>query len=354
MLMIPYGRICAQKLKPGFQKKEYLELLKLTAKHTNPDFFKTVPAPDHFLLQYRSPIVGLDNAWELWLSKDKTAAISIRGTTAKAESWLANFYAAMVPAKGRLQLSAGNVFEYELAQNPKAAVHVGWLLSLASMAPDIVRHVDSCYKNGVRDIYIVGHSQGGGISFLLTAYLYNLQMKKLLPSDIRFKTYCSAGPKPGNLYFAYDYEAMTQEGWAYNVVSSNDWVPEVPFTVQTTNDFVAINPFAGARAMIKKQKFPGNIALKYVYNRLDRPSKRAQKNYQKYLGKMMSRYVRKNIKDFHPPKYYNSNNYVRTGHAIVLLGDKDYFKDYPEQSNNLFLHHMPDAYYALAVKMNLP
>ncbi len=95
-----------------------------------------------------------------------------------------------------------------------------------------------------------------------------------IPNDIRFKTYCSAGPKPGNLYFAYDYENITAGGWAYNVVNSADWVPDVPFTVQTVDDFTAVNPFTNAKTMIKKQKFPKNLVLKHIYNQLSKPSKK--------------------------------------------------------------------------------
>lgn len=128
----------AQQLQSGFDKKEYIELLKLTAKHTDPEHFKDVPYPEHFTLDYRSPIVGLENAWELWVSPDSIAAISIRGTTENSISWLANFYAAMVPAKGELKLASNDTFTYELAQNPNAAVHVGWLLSTAFLIKTIL------------------------------------------------------------------------------------------------------------------------------------------------------------------------------------------------------------------------
>jgi hypothetical protein len=341
----------AQKLKPGFSKNEYLELLKINSKHTNPEFFKDIPNPNNFVLAHRSPVVGLENAWELWTSTENTAAISIRGTTASKVSWLANFYSAMVSAKGELVLAKGDTFKYELAQNPNASVHVGWLVSTAFLVKGIVPAIDSCYKAGIKDIYIVGHSQGGGISFLLTAYLYNLQKRHLLPADIRFKTYCSAGPKPGNLEFAYEYEAMTQEGWAYNVVNTSDWVPEVPLTVQTINDFPYLNPFKSAKKALRKLKFPKDLALIHVYNRLDKPSRRAQRNYGKYLGKMLSKQVRKNIKDFQQPKYAKSNNYVRTGNTIVLLGDEEYFKRYPNDKTKIFTHHFPDAYLYLAKKL---
>ncbi|MEO5594677.1 MAG: lipase family protein [Chitinophagaceae bacterium] len=300
---------------------------------------------------YQSAVVGLDNLWDLWIDSNNVAVISIRGTTAKSESWLGNFYAAMVPAKGELQLSEKEIFKYQLAVNPRAAVHVGWLVSTAFLSKDILPKIDSCYKAGIKDIIIMGHSQGGAIAFLLTAYLYNLQKEQTLPADIRFKTYCSAGPKPGNLYFAYEYEAMTQYGWAYNVVNSADWVPETPMSIQTTDDYNNSNPFLGAKQMINKMKFPKNIALKYAYNRLDNPAKAARRRYQNYLGKMISKSLKKSIPGFKAPVYYNSNHYVRAGNTIVLLADSAYFKLFPESKTNLFPHHFHPPYLYLADKL---
>ena len=68
-------------IKPGFIKEEYIELLKISSRQSdslyNPDF----PAPTEFEMVYRSPEMGLDNRWDLWVSKNSTAVISIRGTT---------------------------------------------------------------------------------------------------------------------------------------------------------------------------------------------------------------------------------------------------------------------------------
>jgi hypothetical protein len=61
--------------------------------------------------------------------------------------------------------------------------------------------------------------------------------------DIKFKTYCSAAPKPGNLYFSYDYEADNQIGWSFTVVNGADWVPELPVSIQSIGDFNKTNPF---------------------------------------------------------------------------------------------------------------
>ncbi len=342
-----------QRLKPGFDKAEYIELLKVSAQVGDSAYIKSIPQPQRFKFAYRSPVVGLENRWDLFIDNQSVAVLSIRGTTKDNVSWLANFYAAMVPAKGEIQISDTEKFNYELASSPRAAVHVGWLVTMGFLAKDILLKIDSCYRVGIKDILIMGHSQGGGIAFLLTAYLKNLQKKGRVPADIQFKTYCSAGPKPGNLYFAYEYEAATQNGWAYNVVNSADWVPEVPLTVQTINDFNPTNPFVGAPAMIKKQKLMQRIALKYAYNSLSKPSLKAQKNYQKFLGKLASNTVKKNLNGYVPPEYYNSNDYVRTGATIVLLADSSYFQKYPDSKENIFIHHFHPPYLYLTEKLSL-
>jgi len=335
----------AQNLKPGFDSEEYKQLMYVSARAgVGDEYSAKFPEPDNFKLIYNSPIVGLDNFWNLWVDDRKVAVLNIRGTTLKAESWLANFYAAMVPASGQLQLSKTETFDYHLADNPRSAVHIGWLLSTAYLSNDILPKIDSMHAQGVKEFIIMGHSQGGAISFLLTSHLMNLQIQGKLPSDLQFKTYCSAGPKPGNLYYAYEYEAMTQGGWAFNVVNSADWVPETPVSIQTVDDFNTTNPFVGAKSAIKKQKFPKNIALKSVYNKLDKPSKKAQKNYEKYLGKMVSKMIKSNLIEYMPPAYYKSNHYVRTGNTIVLLADEQYYVQFPNSKENVFIHHVHESY----------
>lgn len=351
MLLALPTALFGQKLKPGFDKAEYIELLKVSAQFGDTTYVSAFPAPQRFKPVYRSAVVGLDNKWDLWVDNQSVAVLSIRGTTANSVSWLGNFYAAMVPAKGAIQLSGSDTLRYELATNPRAAIHVGWLVGMGFLVKDMLPRIDSCYRAGIKDMLIMGHSQGGAIAFLLTAYLRNLQKQSRLPADLQFKTYCSAGPKPGNLYFAYEYEAATQAGWAYNVVNSADWVPEVPLTVQTINDFNATNPFAGAPTLIKKQKLLKRIALKYVYNSLSRPALKAQKNYQKYLGNLASRSVGKNLNGYVSPTYYNSNDYVRAGATIVLLADSTYLRQYPNSKEKVFVHHFHLPYLYLAQKL---
>ena len=347
-------QIMAQHLKPGFDKDEFMELLKIGARTTaDSTYYNSFPEPARFKLVYQSSPVGLDNLWQLWVDKDSVAVISVRGTTTTSVSFLANLYAAMVPAKGRLVLAKDFTFNYNLSEHPKAAVHLGFLISMAYLSRDILPRIDSFYKHaGVKEIIIAGHSQGGAITYLLTSYLENMKKEGRLARDIKFKTCASASPKPGNLFYAYEYENLTAGGWAYNVVNTADWVPEVPFSIQTINDFNNINPFTNAKTLIKKQKFPANLALRHVYNRLSKPALRTQKNYEKFLGKMMSKYIKKTLPDFVPPLYFKSNNYTRTGLTIVLNADSTYYKNFPQVAVNIWFNHTQKPYMFLTT--NLP
>jgi hypothetical protein len=351
--------VSGQVLKPGFSKQEYIETLKINQKaHIALNKWAettTFPEPEEYKFVYRSPVVAFDNIWDLWVHKDKRIAmIAVQGSIATGASFLANLYAAMIPAKGELQLDKDFKFTYTLANNPNAAVHVGWFVAMAYLSKTVEHKIDSCYKAGIKDFILTGHSQGGGITFMLNSYLENLKAANKLPADIRFKTYCSAGPKPGNLHFAHEYENMTRGGWGYNVINTADWVPDVPFTVQTVDDFTSVNPFRGAKAMIKKQKFPKNLALKHVYNRMSKPSEKARRNYQKFLGKMVSQSVKKQIPGFNVPAYFNSNYYVRTGKTIVLFADETYFKEFSNDpaNPNIWQHHFPKPYLFLTEKLD--
>jgi pimeloyl-ACP methyl ester carboxylesterase len=222
---------------------------------------------------------------------------------------------------------------------------------MAFQAEGVLHKLDSCYRRGTRDVLIMGHSQGGAIAYLLTSHLRSLQAQGQLPADIRIKTYCSAAPKPGNLYYAYDYERATQGGWAVNVVNPADWVPETPLTVQTTSDFNITNPFVGVGAIIKKQPFSKRVVARYAFGQLAAPSRRAQRRYQRYLGGYVGKAVKKSLPRYQAPAYYPSSNYVRVGPTIVLPADAAYYAKYPNDPKQLFRHHLFQPYYYLAEKL---
>jgi hypothetical protein len=342
-----------QQLKPGFDKKEYLQLLFAYSRWADSSFYKKIPESKVYKKKnrkYRSEEMGLENSWELYETPTQSV-ISIRGTTNNPTSWMGNFYAAMIPAAGKIQLNDSVCFDYHFADNPKAAVHVGWTLSTGYLMPDIFQKVKQSYAKGKKEFIIFGHSQGAGIAYLVTSQLLYYQKTGKLPADIQFKTYCSAAPKPGNLYFAYDYEMATQNGWSVSVINPLDWVPEVPISIQTMEDFNTTNPFKNAKKIIKKLPFPKNIFVGYMHKQLGKYNRKAVKQYQRYLGKVASKMVSKKLKGFKNPEYYESNNYVRTGNMIILKPDAEYLKKFPDNDSTLFVHHGIKPYIYLAEKI---
>ncbi len=339
-------------LQAGFSKTEYAEMLRISARQVDTPWTKvTSPYPEKYKLIYRSQTMGLENRWDLWVDEKSNAVISIRGTTTGFNSWLANFYAAMVPAKGFLQLEKNYTFNYHLADDPKAAVHTGWLVGTGILCRDILPKIDSLYSSGCRNIIIMGHSQGGGIAYLLTSHLYNIRSKGIIPKDLILKTYCSAAPKPGNLYYAYEFENMTEGGWAFNVVNAADWVPEMPVSVQTTTDYNDVNPFANAIPVIKKQKFVQRVLLMKMYKKLSGPPRKSLEEYEKILGGKAYSFVKRQLPDFIQPKYFGTFNYVRTGKTIVLLPDENYHQIFPDDPTHIFMHHFFEPYFYLLNNM---
>ncbi len=161
-LLLFFIELPAQSLQPGFDKAEYEELIKVSVRTAKEKAYAdTFPEPQRFQMVYESPVMGLENLWDLWTDKNGQAVISVRGTTTNMDSWLANSYAAMVPARGTLQLEEGYNFDYQLATHPQAAVHVGWLLATGYLVRDILPKIDSTYRSGTKNILIMGHSQGG-------------------------------------------------------------------------------------------------------------------------------------------------------------------------------------------------
>lgn len=340
-------------LKPGFDVQEYLEMLRISRQQTDSSLkYDETPKPQHYKRVYRSAVGPLLNRWELWAdSEHKTAVISIRGTTSDGISWLENFYAAMVPATGQLQINDSTKFDYHLAENPKAAVHIGWLLGTADISPTVVQQINKLYKNqGYKNIIIMGHSQGAAIAYLLRSHLAWLQKQLVIPADITFKTYCSAPPKPGNLYYAYDFNYLTRGGWGIAITNAADWVPQTPFSIQTLDDFANPNPFGSIDAAVKGQSFFVKLYVKHIYNRLRKPPVRAVKNNRKYLGHMVYKFIKKSLPQFVEPQYAEGNLYTSCGVPVILMPDDVYRQKFPEDPKNVFTNHMFWPYYYLTEK----
>ncbi len=343
-LLLLFPTLLNAQLRPGYSAEENLELLKVFKSFVDrPTAGMDVPASTRFHRVYRSPMMGLENMWELHADSTGTAVINLRGTTENGVSWLENGYAAMVPASGTLKLDATTSFNYHLADDPRAAVHVGWLVGMAFLQGDILPRIDSLYRAGTRDIFITGHSQGGALCYLLTAHLWQLQRTGRLPREIRFKSYVNAGPKPGNTAFAQHYEHYTR-GWAFNTVNAVDWVPEMPMSIQTVTDFNIVNPFVGAKKNMGALPLKARLISRHVYNKLDKPTRKAQRNFRKFLGGSAGKIVRRTLPLLETPPYAETSNYVRTGTIITLLPDSGYYERFPQKQETPFVNHMLEPY----------
>jgi hypothetical protein len=351
VFLILFGFSSFAQLKPGFMVDEYLEMLSVSRGHIDSLIpGDKTPASTRFKKLYRSKEIGLLNRWELW-EDATTAVISIRGTTADLPSWMENFYAAMVPATGSIKLENNFTFNYQLAKSEEAKVHVGWLLGLAYLQRDILPKLDSLDKAGKHQIFIMGHSQGAALSYLLRSHLHYLQQQGKLNKAFKFKTFCSAPPKPGNLYYAYDFEAINYGGWAFSIINSADWVPETPFSIQTLRDINPTNPFINLDKALKTQPLLVRLYAKRLFNRIDKSTSKAQQRFEHYMGTQVFKILKKTFPEMEEPQYESSNAYTRVGTPIILTPDEQYLKERPLKDAKVFSHHTYWAYYQLALNL---
>jgi hypothetical protein len=340
-----------QPLKPGFDAEEYLAMLRISSGQVDARFRGNTPPEVVLDWAYRSKTMGLHNQWNLWINKSRTTiVINLRGTTSDPDSWLENFYSAMVPAAGSIKIDSDFTFQYKFAADSRAAVHVGWTIGVGALSRDILRKVKQYYGQGIKQIVIEGHSQGGALAFLVTSWLRYQVIDGKLPGDLVIKTYCSAAPKPGNLYYAYDYDFITRGGWAFTVVNTEDWVPETPVTIQTAEDLNPGNPFRRHNALLQNERAVVRWYAGHIYKRLSKTSGKAQATYRKFLGKGAYKMVRKYLPYLERPKYVKSISYAKAGTSIVLQPDSTYRSMYPRDKHDVFRHHVFAPYYYLVQK----
>lgn len=344
ILLIITADTKAQKvLKPGFNAQEYLQMLDIFEDQNSDTskpkkIFPSLNQCEHI---YQSPEVGLVNRFDIWKRSDNVGIICIRGTVAKPDSWMENFYAGMVPAIGSLQLNDSTTFDYKLATDSNARVHVGWTIGLGFIMPLMTKQINELYAKGVSEFIIIGHSQGGALAFLVRSYL---QYCKEVPKNIFYKTYASAAPKPGNLYYAYDFEFITRDGWGLRVVNTEDWVPETPFSIQTLSDINPVNPLTDIEKIVGKQKWYVRWYLNSVVRKLNRSTNRAMKRYQKYLGTKISSLIRKSLTQYQKPVYANSMIYMTAGTPVILKPNDLYKNKFIYNGKNIFVHHTLSSY----------
>ena len=220
--------------------------------------------------------VAMDNAWSVIKFEDK-GIVSFRGTTTKSLSWLENFYSAMIPAKGVMTLPSGKIANYTFSEDERAGIQTGWSLAIIMVSPVIIDKIKRLNHEGIFNIYITGHSQGGALALLFRAFLEHIP-ESILSSKNSYKTYAFAAPKPGNRFFSYDYNKFSNKNLSsHTFLNPFDWVPLTPFTVQSPNNTVEANPFTQFEKS-KDGSLVKRIALHQMYSSMKNPILKSQKN----------------------------------------------------------------------------
>ncbi len=329
--------------KAGFDSQECEDMLKinLAFEDTVKDN-KFIDYVDGYRFIYSSPSIGLDNMYHIWLRSDSTIIISLRGTTANMNSIMADFYCAMLPANGSIRLDSNKIFEYHLASDPRAAVHAGFLIGYAFIADHALESIQNLYKDGYRNFIITGHSQGGALSYYVSAWLMQLRKTGVYP-DLGIKTYASAPPKVGNMYFAYDYDNAQLSNWSFSIVNAVDPVPEIPFTTQqVVIDMNEPNPILNLMNRFDDLPFLKRVILKGAFNNMKKNAEKSSDSYQKYLGKYVGSAIQKSLPGIELPTLVKTTYFVRPGVPITLSPTQkyyDYFKESPA-----YFHHGIDPY----------
>lgn len=320
------------KLQPGFNAQECEQAFVLNAAYQEKSLAANLNDAG-FTLHYESPAVGLDNMAQIWLQTDSIVHITLRGTTPNMSSIMADFYCAMIPAEGEIKLNKDRNFPYKLATDPRAAVHAGFLLGFAFLADDLQEKIAQLYTQGYRNFVISGHSQGGALCYFFSAWLMQ-QRREGKYSGMLIKTYATAAPKMGNIYFAYDYDNAQLSQWSFSVVNSADAVPEMPFTTQQISiDMNEPNPILDLMQGINGLPWLKRVVLKGAFNKMKKRAEKSSRAYQKYLGNFVGEAVRKSLAEVSLPPAVKTTYFVRPGVPIVLTTNQQYqefYKDAPK------------------------
>lgn len=343
----------SSELKPGYDKAELTMLLPVMERtYDSSDIggFKT-PEPTKVKRVFRSKVSPLMNRFDVWMTDDKKAILSIRGSIVDtaALSFTAAFYVPMVPGIGKIKMSDSKTFNYKVAELQDAGVHLGMLLALGHISDELTDQIKKQYADGIRDFIILGHSQGSGIGFLATSYIRYLQKDGKLPADFRLKTYNIAAPKTGNVQYAYDYEKITMGGWAMSINNVLDWVPCIGVTLQAAQDFPKVSPFINLKGFFTDVNY--------------KPGEKFDESAQKFLSivpnagnelvKIIHEYVYPKVLKAMPgyvePELLKTTDFERAGLNIPLVPNADYFKLFPNdvKKSQVWENHSVYPYYVL-------
>ena len=91
------------------------------------------------------------------------------------------------------------------------------------------------------------------------------------------------------------------------------------------------------------------MKLRFLYARLDNPTRKSEKQLRKYLGRTLGQMVADKCPGYRLPDYAVCANFQRAGVPVVMVPDADYYALYPKvYDKDCFIHHMFKSYLKLA------
>ena len=232
-------------MQPRFDLTEARNLIAFAAQLEGPTPpLAPPPIPANWSVVFTSPELGaFDNKWQLWKnSQANEYAVVIRGTVGKPGSVILDLMSVMIPASGILPV--GSVaLPYKLAEDPKATVHLGFALGMCILLYDATNGILAKLRElpAGAGVFIAGHSQGASIATLCRSFLQYSAL--LADKNFSYKTYLYAQAKPGNDHYGWDFERVTSNrDSGFSVTNNQDWVPQVPLTIQLLGSLNEPNP----------------------------------------------------------------------------------------------------------------
>ena len=377
LLFISSIFLCAifsfSQLNSGFNPEEAKEMIALCNSYTYLDLYQDDSAiiPNGYKCIYSSPVVGLDNMFQVY-TKEKLGVINFRGSTDKKSSWLENIHSALIPVEGTITIQ-DTKFNYKFASDTAAYIHSGYALSMAYLHEGILEQIKNLNKQGITNIILTGHSQGGALAILTRAYLEFTAKNKLLAKNT-FKVYTFAQPMAGNKEFAKEYNnSFCTPGMSYSLINPDDAVPNMPLSYNDTS-FVRDNLlslFSKDQTVDKTQLLREGLMLLFE----DKLKGTASK-----FGESVSKQIEKELGHIEMPKPSGEINFAQVGNIIflsppeyplemkdsTLLHDAEFMSAHPRDKNGTFLNknvyqktsmslnHKPYNYYTATLRKYFP